>query len=195
MALPCYLSPCIPASARTITKLAALYFLVCSTGMPAWAQSALDGFDPNANGTVRTVVMQPDGKILLGGDFTSLAPNGGPAVTRNRIARLNANARSTQFLIRTQLERSMRSSCRPTARSSRVGSSTGRAASADRHAISSPGWMRPPERRMASIPTRMESCADRRANRRKDSSGRSLHYDWRAASKPHCATERGLRGR
>ena len=52
-------------------------------------QSALDGFDPNANGNVLVVVVQPDGKILLGGDFTTLSPNGGVAVTRNRIARLN----------------------------------------------------------------------------------------------------------
>jgi uncharacterized delta-60 repeat protein len=52
-------------------------------------QSALDGFDPNANGPVRVVVVQPDGKILIGGDFTALSPNGGAAVTRNRIARLN----------------------------------------------------------------------------------------------------------
>jgi uncharacterized delta-60 repeat protein len=52
-------------------------------------QSALDGFDPNANGSIRVVVVQPDGKILLGGDFTTLSPNGGVAVTRNRIARLN----------------------------------------------------------------------------------------------------------
>src|SRR6266478_9276453 len=52
-------------------------------------QSALDGFDPNANGVVRVVVVQPDGKILIGGDFTTLSPNGGVAVTRNRIARLN----------------------------------------------------------------------------------------------------------
>src|SRR5213076_1264349 len=53
------------------------------------AQSALDGFDPNANGLIRVVVLQPDGKILLGGDFTTLSPNGGAPVTRNRIARLN----------------------------------------------------------------------------------------------------------
>ena len=53
------------------------------------AQSALDGFDPNANSSVRIVVVQPDGKILIGGDFTSLAPNGGVSVTRNHIARLN----------------------------------------------------------------------------------------------------------
>src|SRR5438132_12314403 len=52
-------------------------------------QSALDGFDPNANNTITVVVVQPDGKILIGGDFTTLSPNGGAAVTRNRIARLN----------------------------------------------------------------------------------------------------------
>ena len=51
--------------------------------------SALDGFDPNANGAIRVVVVQPDGKILIGGDFTTLSPNGGAAVTRNHIARLN----------------------------------------------------------------------------------------------------------
>ena len=45
------------------------------------AQSALDGFDPNANGTIQIVVLQPDGKILIGGSFTSLAPNGVVPVT------------------------------------------------------------------------------------------------------------------
>ncbi len=52
-------------------------------------QSALDGFDPNANGAIRVFLVQPDGKILIGGDFTTLSPSGGAPVTRNRIARLN----------------------------------------------------------------------------------------------------------
>src|SRR5437868_7580064 len=75
-------------------------------------QSALDGFDPNANGTVWVVVVQPDGKILIGGDFTSVAPNGGASVTRNRIARLNPdgtldtafnpNAASSVFAVTVQ---------------------------------------------------------------------------------------------
>src|SRR5205807_10275543 len=52
-------------------------------------QSALDGFNPNANNIVYVVVVQPDGKILIGGGFTTLSPNGGPPVTRNHIARLN----------------------------------------------------------------------------------------------------------
>ena len=47
-------------------------------------QSALDGFDPNANGSVRVAVVQPSGKILIGGDFTTVL-----GVARNRIARLN----------------------------------------------------------------------------------------------------------
>lgn len=55
----------------------------------ACAQSALDGFDPHANGAITVIVVQPDGKILLGGSFTSLSPNGGAPVTRNHIARLN----------------------------------------------------------------------------------------------------------
>ena len=47
------------------------------TAVAVRGQSALDGFDPNANGAVYVVVVQPDGKILIGGDFTTLSPNGG----------------------------------------------------------------------------------------------------------------------
>ncbi len=53
------------------------------------AQSALDGFDPNANGPIRVIVVQADGKILIGGEFSALAPNGGATIARNCIARLN----------------------------------------------------------------------------------------------------------
>ena len=54
-------------------------------------QSALDAFNPHANGQVGVIVVQSDGKILIGGQFTTLSPNGGAAITRNRIARLNAD--------------------------------------------------------------------------------------------------------
>src|SRR5438552_1624838 len=71
-------------------SLMALVGLTLAGGAAAVrGQSALDGFDPNANGTVRVAVVQPDGKILIGGQFTTLSPNGGAAVTRNHIARLN----------------------------------------------------------------------------------------------------------
>jgi hypothetical protein len=68
--------------------LLSVIILILTVCFVANGQSALDGFDPNANALVR-VVVQPDGEILIGGDFTTLSPNGGVAVTRNRIARLN----------------------------------------------------------------------------------------------------------
>ena len=48
-------------------------------------------FDPNANvGGVYPIAVQANGKILVGGDFTTLSPNGGMPVMRNHIARLFA---------------------------------------------------------------------------------------------------------
>src|ERR1700682_1356835 len=36
---------------------------------PAWAQNANDGFDPNANGSVAALAVQPGGKVLVRGFF------------------------------------------------------------------------------------------------------------------------------
>src|SRR5947207_3089220 len=82
------------ASATSRAGKAALFLfllaaLLAGGAVGVRAQSALDGFDPNTNGMVRVIVVQPDGKILVGGDFPSLSPNGGAEVMRNRIARLN----------------------------------------------------------------------------------------------------------
>jgi Domain of unknown function (DUF5122) beta-propeller len=78
---------------RTTSKATLLLFfvaqLLASGAMAVRGQSALDGFDPNANGSIIVAVVQPDGKILLGGSFTTLSPPGQPAVPRNHIARLN----------------------------------------------------------------------------------------------------------
>src|SRR6476661_5856637 len=60
-------------------------------------QSSLDGFDPNASSVVLAIVVQADGKILLGGVFSTLAPSGGAAVTRNKIARLNPDGTLDAF--------------------------------------------------------------------------------------------------
>jgi uncharacterized delta-60 repeat protein len=57
---------------------------------PLQAQSALDGFDWKTNGPVYAVVVQPDGKILIGGQFTTITQNG-VQVLRNCIARFNAD--------------------------------------------------------------------------------------------------------
>jgi len=56
------------------------------------ADGSIDpSFDPNADGMVEVVAVQPDGKVLVGGNFLHLAPNGGPSVTRHYIARLDAD--------------------------------------------------------------------------------------------------------
>ena len=57
------------------------------------ADGTLDtGFDPKASDIVFSVAVQADGKVLLGGGFTTLQPNGAPAATaRSKIARVNAD--------------------------------------------------------------------------------------------------------
>src|SRR6266704_1569729 len=87
-ALPRFLFSSFPrATCKALRKAALLLFsiavLLASGTAAVRGQSALDGFDPNANGLVTVVVVQPDGKILLGGNFTTLTPNGGAAVPRN----------------------------------------------------------------------------------------------------------------
>ncbi len=57
-----------------------------------------DSFDPSASNEVFAIAVQADGKILAGGGFTMLAPNGGATVTRNRIARLETDGRADQTL-------------------------------------------------------------------------------------------------
>ena len=74
---------------KGVLFLFSLAVLLAGGAAAVRGQSALDGFDPNANGTIHVVVVQLDGKILIGGDFTTLSPNGSGPVTRNRIARLN----------------------------------------------------------------------------------------------------------
>ena len=68
-------------------------------GSPAIARSRIarfnaDGtadisFDPGTNRTVRSLAVQLDGKILVGGDFTALGGGGTGTTTRKRIGRLN----------------------------------------------------------------------------------------------------------
>jgi uncharacterized delta-60 repeat protein len=85
---PVFVTPRFRAS-RAALSLSVALALLAGGAAGLRGQSALDGFDPNANGDIRVIVVQPDGKILIGGLFTTLAPNGGPTVTRNYIARLN----------------------------------------------------------------------------------------------------------
>jgi len=52
--------------------------------------SSADGFNPNVSGLVNAVVVQQDGKVVVGGTFTQLQPNGSPVSTvRGNLARVN----------------------------------------------------------------------------------------------------------
>lgn len=84
------------ASAFRITlRLVCLASLV-SISPALFAQGALsaaDGFDPNVGGNVYAVAIQPDGKILIAGEFRRLQPNGGAVSNPNNIARLHPDGR------------------------------------------------------------------------------------------------------
>jgi uncharacterized delta-60 repeat protein len=72
----------------TLRKIA-LTMLLALPAVTTRAHCALDNFAPEPNGYVQTIAVQADGKILVGGEFFSFDPNGGPPVTRYRLARLN----------------------------------------------------------------------------------------------------------
>src|ERR1044072_3306896 len=70
--------------------------LICTAAafaVPAHAigQTIDPGFDPGTNGRILAIALQPDGKILLGGDFTTIGNGGTGTGARKRLARLNAD--------------------------------------------------------------------------------------------------------
>src|SRR5947199_296848 len=69
---------------RRIVMLAATIAVIHPAA--ALAQSPLDGFNPAANAAVRAVATQPDGRIIIGGDFTIAAGE-----ARHYLARLNSD--------------------------------------------------------------------------------------------------------
>src|SRR5438045_496927 len=96
-ALPRFVFTSFPgATSKALRKATLLLFSIVVLLMGSTAavrgQSALDGFDPNANGAVRAVVVQPDGKNTVGRDFTTDSRNSGAVETRNYMARLNADS-------------------------------------------------------------------------------------------------------
>lgn len=48
-------------------------------------------FDPGANAQIRAIVVQPDGRILVAGNFTTIGGGGTGSTPRNRVARLLQN--------------------------------------------------------------------------------------------------------
>ncbi len=86
---------------NTLTPGFAANISATTTNRPFFARLNADGtldtaFQPNPNAQISTIVVQSDGKIVIGGGFTGLAPTVGTTVateltSRNRIARLNAD--------------------------------------------------------------------------------------------------------
>jgi uncharacterized delta-60 repeat protein len=68
--------------------LTTAFLLLCASAA-VYAQSAQDGFDPGTNAQVFAVAIQTDGKIVVGGNFTSIGGGGNGNTSRSRIARLN----------------------------------------------------------------------------------------------------------
>ena len=77
-----------PFSMRRLTPSFPIFLAGLFAALSAFAQpvSVNDGFSPDVDGTVFTVVSQPDGKLLVGGQFTSVS-----GVARSNLARLNAD--------------------------------------------------------------------------------------------------------
>lgn len=68
-----------------ITLTTSLILLLACTGL-AHAIGVNDGFDPNVNNPVRTIVQQRNGGLLIGGQFSSVG-----TLQRNLVARIRAN--------------------------------------------------------------------------------------------------------
>lgn len=61
-------------------------------------------FDPGANGRVETFALQRDGKILVGGSFTTIGGGGTGTTSRNKLARLNPDGSlDTSFSTQTDV--------------------------------------------------------------------------------------------
>src|SRR5712691_1194233 len=74
-----------------LLKTAAMLMPLLLLAAEGRAQSAVDGFDPGADRNVKALAMQPDGKIVVGGTFSSLGGGGTGTTTRKRIGRLNSD--------------------------------------------------------------------------------------------------------
>jgi len=61
-----------------------IVLLATVSAAPVFGQTANDGFDPNANGPVRAIAVQADGRIIIGGGFTTVG-----GLSRTNLARLN----------------------------------------------------------------------------------------------------------
>ena len=71
---------------RTMFLFLSLALTVVALPERAFSASVDDSLNPGASSVVLSIALQPDGKILIGGVFTTMG-----GVTRNHMARLNGN--------------------------------------------------------------------------------------------------------
>ena len=81
----------VPRRVRLYIHLLFVILLITAVASLGQAQSIPDAFDPGANGIVQALAVQPDGRILVGGQFTTLGGGGTGTTMRNFIGRLNAD--------------------------------------------------------------------------------------------------------
>jgi uncharacterized delta-60 repeat protein len=81
----------LPPFSRSLKTAALCALLLLLIGKDGRAQSPVDGFDPGTNGIVYAVAVQADGKILVGGSFSTIGGGGTGSTARNNLARLNSD--------------------------------------------------------------------------------------------------------
>ena len=90
LSLTAVVPPGATAGNVTVTSPGGTSTTTVPFSVAAPAPTADDRFDPGANDTVLSAVVQPDGRMVISGLFTTLQPFGSAApVARQRIARLN----------------------------------------------------------------------------------------------------------
>jgi uncharacterized delta-60 repeat protein len=104
--LPRVHAPMKPACAPVVAALLSLSLLAL-VPRGAGAQSADDGYRPGPDDTVNTLALQPDGKLLVGGEFLNLGGQGAERIARveadgRRDATFNANADAAVHAIALQ---------------------------------------------------------------------------------------------
>src|SRR5215211_6532659 len=72
-----------PGRVLVLLRTATLVIVAAAAGL---AQDVRAAFDPNCNGRVFTVALQRDGKILIGGEFTTVG-----GIEHNHLARLHSD--------------------------------------------------------------------------------------------------------
>jgi len=80
------------SGARALVCTSVLLFACAASALFGQSTSPNDGYDPNINGAILVATTQRDGKVIVGGAFTTVQPNGASdKIDRNYVARFNTD--------------------------------------------------------------------------------------------------------